>query len=203
MAITTYSELQTALTNWTHRSDLTSIFPDLITIAESRINRKLRIREMETEADVTITAGTRTASLPSDFGEVRRFYLSTDPVTELDFMSPQDYWARYTSTRQGKPLMFTIEGSNLVLGPIPGSGYTGKLQYYRSLPALSSSAHSVFTSNPDLYLYGALTAGEAYLKNDKRFPLWKSQFEETMRELEAQSSRAQGPMVMRDRYNPY
>jgi hypothetical protein len=107
-----------------------------------------------------------------------------------------------TQGSNAKPSVFTIEGTNLVFGPSPDASYTAKLQYYRNLPALSSSAHGVFTSNPDIYLYGALTAAEPFLKNDKRVPLWKSLFDEAMLELETQTRKHQGPMRMRDDSNP-
>jgi hypothetical protein len=203
MAISTYAELLTAIANWTDRSDLSSRASEFVSICEAKVNRKLRVRETQAEADVTLVAGTRTAALPSDFGEVRRVYLNTNPIKRLDFMSSLDYWDRYTGTNTGRPVVFTIEGSNLVFGPTPDSGYTAKLLYYRQLPALSSSAHGVFTSNPDLYLYGSLVAAEPFLKNDKRFTLWKTQFDEILMELEQQSSRAQGSMRMRDDSNPY
>lgn len=203
MAITTYAELQTALQNWTHRNDLTSIIPDFITQAENDINRRLRIREMETEADITITGGTRTAALPSDFGELRRFYLSAAPIVQLEYMAPNDYWRRYTSTSTGQPIVFTIEGSNLVFGPSPDSSYTGKLQYYRKLPAISSSAHGVFTANPFLYLYGAMSEAERYMKNDKRMVMWEQKVDQMIQALHAQTSRVAGSMSIRDDYNPY
>lgn len=203
MAISTYAELQTAVENWLDRSDVDSRIPEFIAVAESRINRKLRCREQEAEASVTVTVGARTAALPSDFAEVRRFYIDGSPVRFLEFMSPQDYWARYTSTNQGNPSVFTIEGTNLVIGPVPNSSNTGKLQYYRNLPALSSSAHGLFTANPDLYLYGSLTAAEPFLKNDKRVVMWKSFFEEILQELETQTRKVAGPMRIRDDSNPY
>ena len=203
MAISTYSELQTAVANWLDRSDLTSRIPEFISLAEARIARKLRIREMETESDVSLVGGTRTAAVPTGFREVRRVYLNASPVRELDYISPQDYWKRYTSVNTGTPVVFTVEGTNLVFGPIPGSAYTAKVLHYKALDALSVSAHAVFTANPDVYLYGSLLAAEPFLKNDKRVGLWKSMFDESLMELEAQNSRHAGPMVMRDDYNPY
>lgn len=203
MAISTYAELQTAVSNWLDRSDLTNRIPEFISIAEGRIARKLRIREMETESDVTLVASTRTAAVPTGFREVRRVYLNTSPVRELEYISPQDYWKRYTSTNTGKPVVFTVEGANLVFGPIPDSGYTAKVLHFKALDPLSSSAHAVFTANPDVYLYGSLLAAEPFLKNDKRVALWKSLFDEGLMELEAQNARHPGPMVMRDDYNPY
>ena len=203
MPLATYADLTSAIAGWVDRSDLTSRIPDFVSICESRVNRKLRVREMQAEANVSLVAGTRTAALPSDFAEVRRLYLDTSPIRHLEYISPADYWKRYLSTQTGKPDVFSIEGSNLVFGKIPDAAYTGKLLYYRNLPALSSSAHGVFVSNPDLYLYGSLVAAEPFLKNDKRFPLWESQFNNILMELEQQSSRAQGSMRIRDDSNPY
>jgi hypothetical protein len=202
MAIGTYAELQTAVANWLDRSDLTSRIPEFISIAESRIARKLRVRAQETESDVTMTGSTRTAAIPTGFLEVKRVYINTDPVRQLDYISPTDYWKRYLSTQTGKPVAFTIEGPNFVFGPIPDSGYTAKVLHTKQLDALSTTAHGTFTANPDLYLYGALTAAEPFLKNDKRLPLWKSLYDEILNELMVQDRTYQGPMVMRDDSNP-
>lgn len=202
MAISTYAELQTAVSNWLARSDLTSRIPEFISLAEARINRKLRIRQQESSASLSITAGTRTAAVPSDFREVRRLYLDTSPITHLEYMTPQDYWTRYVGSNTGKPSVFTLEGGNFLFGPIPDTAYTGKLAYYPSFPALSSSAHSVFVANPDLYLYGSLVAAEGLMKNDKRIGLWKAQFDEAMMELEKESRASPGPLRIRDDYNP-
>ena len=203
MAISTYAELQTAVSNWLDRSDLTARIPEFISIAESRINRKLRIRDQETESDVSLVAGTRTAALPTGFREIKRVYLNTSPSTQLEYIAPSDYWKRYLSTDSGRPQAFTIEGSNMLFGPVPDSAYTAKVLHNKQLDALSSSAHGTFTSNPDLYLYGALTSAEPFLKNDKRLPMWKSLFDEILNELMVQDRTYQGPMRMRDDSNPY
>lgn len=205
MAITTYAELQTAIANWLHRADLTSIIPDFITLGEKKINRRLRVREMETESSVTLSAGTRTASLPTDYMETRRIYLDSSPIRDLEYVTPNDYWDRYFSTDTGKPVAYTVEGNNFLFGPIPDSGYTAKVLHYATPSALSASAHSLFTSNPDLYLFAALCEAEPYTVNDKRLPVWKLKFEESLAEVEKQSSRDRhsGFLVMRDDYNPY
>jgi hypothetical protein len=121
----------------------------------------------------------------------------------LDYISPQDYWNRFVSTQNSRPSCFTVEGSNFLFGPIPDAVYTAKCLYYKGLDALSSSAHAVFTANPDVYLYGSLLAAEPFLRNDKRIGVWKGLFDEALMELEVQNSKHAGPMVMRDDYNPY
>ena len=44
MAISTYSELKTALTNWSKRTDLSTVLGDFIALAEARIQRSLLAR---------------------------------------------------------------------------------------------------------------------------------------------------------------
>ena len=72
MAISTYSELQEAVASWLNRSDLTTTIPDFITLAESRLNRTLRLRVMETTTTLSLTASSRTVALPSAFIEPPR-----------------------------------------------------------------------------------------------------------------------------------
>ena len=56
MALTTYTELKTSLADWLYRSDLASVIPDFISLAESQVERQLRTRQMIVRA----TAGLRT-----------------------------------------------------------------------------------------------------------------------------------------------
>ena len=52
MAISTYAELQTAVTDWMARSDLSGNAADFITLGEARLNRKLPLRELTDQACV-------------------------------------------------------------------------------------------------------------------------------------------------------
>lgn len=67
MAISTYSELQTTIANYLARSDLNAIIPDFIKLAENRLSRDLRIRQMLSVATAQTTAGDSTIGLPTDF----------------------------------------------------------------------------------------------------------------------------------------
>src|SRR5205085_11367804 len=52
----TYTGLQSSVANWLNRSDLTALIPDFITLAEERLNRALRVRQMEVSLDETAIA---------------------------------------------------------------------------------------------------------------------------------------------------
>ena len=47
MAITTNSELNTAVANWLSRSDLTSRIPEFIALFEAKFNRDMRVPQQE------------------------------------------------------------------------------------------------------------------------------------------------------------
>lgn len=57
MALTTYSDLQSAVASYLARSDLTSQIPDFIRLAEIRLRRELRIRQMLRSVTTTTTGG--------------------------------------------------------------------------------------------------------------------------------------------------
>ncbi|BCV04327.1 MAG: hypothetical protein CM15mV83_590 [uncultured marine virus] len=65
MAIATYSDLQSLVANYLARDDLSTQIVDFIKLAEVRIRRDLRLRQMLTSTDLTINA--TDVSIPSDF----------------------------------------------------------------------------------------------------------------------------------------
>ena len=66
MALTTYSELKTAIANWLDRSDLDDRIPEFIQLAEARHRRDFKIRRMETRVTANTIADTEYYSLPDN-----------------------------------------------------------------------------------------------------------------------------------------
>ena len=55
MALSTYDELKDSVADFLNRSDLTSVIPDFIKMAETDMNRKVRHWRMENRASATIS----------------------------------------------------------------------------------------------------------------------------------------------------
>ena len=138
MAISTYTELQTAVANWLDRDDLSARIPEFISLTEARFNRILRIRSMETEADQATVAGTRSYSLPTDYRQMRTVHLTTNPITPLSYITPEIMDRIWAGSSMGKPLSYTIKGNNVYLGPSPDAVYTVRFLYYKKVPSLSA-----------------------------------------------------------------
>ena len=185
MALNSYDLLKTAVANWLERSDLTDRVPEFITLAESRIARRLRIRSMESrDTSITTVAGTEYYTLPTDFLEARNVQLNLDPIRVLKYRTPQQLDREYSSNSTGEPCVFSIIGTEIQLRPIPESATVLEIAYFGKLPALSASnTTNWFTTNaPDLILYGALLEASAFLVDDARVPGWKALFDQSIAE---------------------
>jgi len=174
MSLTNYSDLKTTVANYLGRSDLTAQIPTFITLAEVRLARQLRIRQMLKTVTTTTTGGDKTIGLPSDFIGIRDLYLDTTPKTPLSYVSPSALTRDTMSHEVRKPLFYTQAGLEFVLSPVPDTTYSVVMLYYAKPPALSDSNPSnVFMAVcPDALLYGSLLEAEPYLMNDARLQTW-------------------------------
>jgi hypothetical protein len=182
MSFTTYSELQTVIASYLARTDLTTQIPDFIRLAELRLRRDLRIRQMLKSATTATVAGDETVELPSDFLEVRDLVIVGNPVQPLSYYSPSALNRNTRTWESGKPQDYTVLANNFQLAPIPDSVYTVKMFYFAAPAFLTTSnVSNVFLLNtPDALLYGALLEAAPYLMDDARINTWATMFDRAM-----------------------
>lgn len=175
MSLTTYAQLQTAVTNWLHRDDLAAIVPDLIAIGEKRIFRTVRNRVMEKSLTGTIANGV--VALPSDYLELKFAYLTTTPSALLKKSSASQIYADYPlRASSGTPVSIAREGSNFIFGPYPSTTESIAGIYYAQPVSIATSDNALFLANYDLYLFAALCEAAPYLKDDPRIVIWEAKF---------------------------
>lgn len=165
MAISTYSELQTAVQNWLMgRTDVVAFVPDFVALGEGHINAELRVRQMETVADLTPTSGICT--LPEDYLEYRRVVEKSNPRRTMEYISPTRADHEYPFRQSALSNSFTIIGSSLYTFPLTSSDV--ELTYYASVPALSDAAPTnwLLTARPELYLRASLMMAAEFIKDD-------------------------------------
>ena len=182
MALTSYTELKTSIANYLNRSDLTSVIPDFITLAESKLNRILRLRVMQKRVSTNTTASDAFIDLPSDFLEMVQFFVDSNPNAILDYVNPTEIELNNLKGSSGTPQQYTIMGNEIKLNPIPDSTYTLKLSYFGKIPALSNSntTNYILSNYPQVYLYGALVEAQPYIINDERLPTWLTLYNEAV-----------------------
>jgi hypothetical protein len=205
MSIANYAELQTAVANFMARSDLTSQIPDFITMAESRMSRELETREQEKRSQATLTAGDEYILLPNDFREVREVKINASPTRVLSYYSPSALDSMYSSNGQGMPEGYSIVGLEMKLRPIPDSAYTSEIVYIGSLPNISAvTTPTLFIRSPDLYLYGALAEGYAYLLDEARAAQYDQKFTRILEEIKVDEQRSHygtGSLTIKSAYS--
>lgn len=198
MALANYTDLKASTASWLMRDDLTAMIPDFITLCESRNNKRLRTREMETTATLTVSSGVFT--LPTDYIEARRVLSNVDPVSALEPIS-MDLAASYSAS--GYPRFYVIQNGSLRAYPPNTASIT--LAYWASIPPLGTVATNwLLTKSPDVYLWGTLLQSAPFLEDDQRVVTWGNLYESAVTELMKADQRAvYGKTVARIRgYTP-
>jgi hypothetical protein len=178
VTISTYTELQTALGNYAIRSDMATLAPEYIALAEAVINRRLRARQMTTTTTGTITGGDGYLTLPTGFLGVRQFRLTGGSYYKLEAVSldRMDELKAQTDI-SGEPQAYALRGLVAELYPEPAEDTTYRLTYYQSIPALAdNSTNWLLTAHPDVYLYGSLIEF-GIRTQDERTQTWAQRFE--------------------------
>lgn len=197
MSITTHAELKTAVASWLARTDLSSYLDDLIMVAERHIFRRIRSREMEAALSVAVTSGT--ASVPSDFVELKYAYIDGPYRQPLDIRPSHWLLQQFPNTAASStPLYIAVDGSQFKLAP-RGSGTISGI-YYKRLTAISASGvNELFTNNPDLYLYATLAESKMFVMDESRVLLWEAKRDQLIKQVndEAKASHYGSNMAVR------
>lgn len=154
MSITNYTDLQTEVIANSGRSDLTSSIPTFIQLAEAEMKRKLRVIDLHSTSNITVTAGT--GSLPSDYSGTAEVYWDLATDVPLRFLSRSQYEYKRQTLNDGDPIYYTIQGTSIKV--LPEDTGTAVMAYIARLTALSVSnaTNAIITNYPDAYFFGTL-----------------------------------------------
>lgn len=210
MAIGTYAQLVTAITEWLARDNdatLVARIPDFITLCEAKLNRDLRSYQMEKRATADVNMSNtepQYISLPTDFQMMRRIRITSvtgKPYLRYFSHVQAEEWALGHGDVAAQPVGYTVFGSEMQLTPTPDQAYTLEMIYRGTIAALTSinTTNWLLTSNPDIYLYGALLESSPYIKEDERLQVWATGFKYALDSLNQNSMDATynaGPLTM-------
>ncbi len=166
MAITTYSELQTALAKWPGRenqagwADLTK---DFIALGEDYLNAELPLRFYEGDTTLTATIGSRSIALPSDYLEPYGLQHLSSPFEALVGRAPTPESIGYTDT-QGRPSQWAIDETWVIFECPCDQAYSLQFRYRKKF-ALSDASPTnwLLTNHPRVYLYACLFEAGAFI----------------------------------------
>ncbi len=178
MAISTFSDLKSAVGTWLARGDLDSFVPDFISLAELRLCNDLRIRQMQSDLNVTISSGV--ATVPSDFLDMKHCRVDGNDYAPLEFRESVWIFQKFPlRSAESRPDYIAVDGEEFVFGPYPDAEYTIKGSYYAKPAALSiSNETNVWTDEtPDALLMASLCESAPFLQQDRRIMIWEEKYE--------------------------
>tara|TARA_R110000868_G_scaffold111719_1_gene301411 strand:- start:435 stop:1058 length:624 start_codon:yes stop_codon:yes gene_type:complete len=192
---TTYTTLQATIASYLARTDLTVQIPEFIRLAENRLVRDLRIRQMLKVATAETTAGEPVVALPSDFIAMKDLHLQGNPPQTIKFLSTSNFFRNAQTAVSGLPTRYTLLGAEFQFAPIPDSKYTLQMVYFYQPEYLSDTVSSNLwlAETPDLLLYAALGEAEPYLMNDERLATWASMYDRGILALTKSDSESEYP----------
>lgn len=180
MAIQTYDDLKAAVARWLKRTNLADAPEDFITLAEAKLNRRLKVRQMRSVLQLTPTSAY--VALPGDYRSAIRVMYGNTPLRFLPesmadpSMNLGGDFNRYALIGDKIWLLTHVDGKSVLT-----------LHYYQQLEPLSETNTSnwLLEDGPDIYLYASLLEAEPYIKNDERIVVWQSKLEEALRDIGA------------------
>ncbi len=155
----TYSELQTNVAKYLHRTDIAALVPSFIALAEAYLFRELQVKELQ--ISVTGTTTDEYADLPADFGTLSRL---TATIGGREYSL--DYKAQPESAHRTYPDSFALENNKLRIWGA-GTGQAYKLYYIPDVLPLSASVPTnwLLDNAADLYLYASALEGAKHVRN--------------------------------------
>jgi hypothetical protein len=177
MALATYTELVSTVTSYLARTDLNTIVPTFVQLAQERVTRDLRTNEMLELFTNSVTSNTM--NLPTDFLEMREIHFQGNPPVTLEYQSPDKFFRNHVTTTSGLPYYFTIIKNQIQFAPVPNNNQTLQMLYYAKPTFISPTVSSnLYLANfSDALLYATLAEAEPYLMNDSRIVTWASMYD--------------------------
>lgn len=214
MALKIYADLKNALYQFTNSAagDFNSLggtIDDVILMAETRIFREVRCREMEQTITTSNTISGGVVSLPSDYVDLKFAYLK-DSLPYRYLQKRTASWIRERfpyRAASSKPIAIAREGTSFIFGPYPDTGTTYTIGgVYWGRPATiigtttTASCNAVYATHPDLYLAAAIAETEPFIGADQRIAIWEGKYQNIKRALltEVQTEDFEGSEIVGD-----
>lgn len=192
----TFTSLQSDIRNYLERGGATDpiVFeqiPRLITLAERRISRELKIQGFQAVVTTIMQTGVAVYPKPDRWRDTISVNIGTGvnnntytPVFPRAYEYIRNYWPNETTTAQ--PQFYADYNYNFwIFGPTPDAAYPMEILYYELPPLLDNTNQTNWLSEyaPNLLLYGSLVEATPFVKDDQRVQLWQSYYDRALSAL--------------------
>lgn len=180
----TFDNLCTDVANYLERTDTVTVnqIPSFIMLAEQVLAAELKFLGNLNTQTSTMVLNSSTIAKPARWRKTVSMNITVagvrSPILLRKYEFLRNYWPDNTQTDVPK-YYADYDYDHWLIAPTPNAAYTFDILYYERIQPLDSSTQTNWwTINaPQALLYGTLLQAMAWVKNDDRIPMWKSQYE--------------------------
>lgn len=192
----TYSSLLSDARNYLERGGVSDPIvydqlPRLITLAERRIARELKIQGFQTVVNTTMQAGLAVYPKPDRWRDTISINIGTGannnthtPVFGRAYEYLRFYWQNETET--ATPEFYAdYDYKHWIFAPTPDANYPMEVLYYELPPLLDDTNQTNWLTEfaPNVLLYATLVEATPFVKDDGRVQLWQSYYDRSLAAL--------------------
>ena len=152
--------------------------PRLITLAERRIARELKVQGFITAVQTPLQPGVSVYEKPDRWRDTVSMTVDGVPIFARSYEYCRSYWPDPAET--GTPQFYAdYNYQNWLITPTPDSDQTLEVLYYEQPPLLGDDCQTNWLTEyaPDLLTYAALLEATPFLKNDERIAIWQGMYD--------------------------
>jgi hypothetical protein len=185
--------------------EFVSALPSIIERAQSHLQRRLDPVNIITFTEVSVSASTRTLTLPSNLLVLKSIQVCAtggwNNLLEQNNEYLTAYWPDYTSCAPTK-YYAPKDNATIFLAPTPPSDTTALIEYIPRVSILSSSTPTNYfaTYTDTAFFAAAMLYANAWTKNAGAVTVWKTILDEELAVLNNESNRARRSDTV-NRYN--
>lgn len=195
-ASVTFTSLQSDIRNYLERGGSTDPIvyeqiPRLITLAERRIARELKIQGFLAVVNTTMQSGVSVYPKPDRWRDTVSINIGTGTnnntrkqIYARSYEYIREYWP--DETQEATPEFYAdYNYSNWVFAPTPDADYPMEVLYYELPPLLDEATQTNWLTEyaPNLLLYASLVEATPFVKDDQRVQLWQTYYDRALSAL--------------------
>lgn len=158
--------------------------PHLVTLAERRIARELKIQGFIRAVQTSLQAGVPTYRKPDRWRETVSMTVNGSPVFARSYEYCRNYWPN--EAERGTPEFYAdYDYNHWLIVPTPVANTTLEILYYEQPALLGDDCEVNWITQyaPDLLLYACLLEAEPFLKKDERVATWQAMYDRAAQAL--------------------
>jgi hypothetical protein len=152
--------------------------PRLVTLAERRIARELKIQGFVNVVETLLQPGNPVYNKPDRWRDTISMRLPSGPLFARSYEYCRSYWPD-ESARDTPEFYADYDYNHWLIVPTPNTAAVLEILFYQQPMLLGEDVQTNWLTQyaPDALLYAALLEAAPFLKNDERLPTWQGMYD--------------------------